>query len=117
MAVVTCFVADSTKLPRIRTELSVKRNDFVNSFPLLTHVHMYVVKRMAGFLTFTLSVCLCKISKKKNIEPINFIFGGGLPSDPKRKPFYLGKNRAGVRVIGWWCGGGGVFEIGPKDKR
>ncbi len=33
-------------------------------------------------------VCVCPFAKYlKNIELINFIFGGGLPSDPWRKPF------------------------------
>ncbi len=38
----------------------------------------------AGFLTFTLCVCpFAKYlkKKKKNIEPINVIFGGSLPSE------------------------------------
>ncbi len=49
----------------------------------------------ASYLAFV-CVSVTKISKK--IEPINFIFGGGLPSDPGRKPFDFEKNLPGVRV-------------------
>ncbi len=56
---------------------------------------------MAGFLTKCICacVCVCLFAKYlKKYEPINFIFGGGLPSDPGRKPFDFEKNRPGVRV-------------------
>ena len=46
----------------------------------------------------------------KNIEPIDFIFGGGLPSDTRRKPFDFEKNRPGVRV---GLGGGRGVGIWP----
>ncbi len=57
--------------------------------------------RMAGFLTFTLCVCpsvclsVCVQDISKSMEPINFIFGGGLPSDPRRKRLDFEKNRPG----------------------
>ncbi len=56
---------------------------------------------MAGFLTLHLCVCVSiyLLAKYlKNIQPINFIFGEGLPSDPGRKPFDFEKNCQGVRV-------------------
>ena len=56
----------------------------------------------------SLCVSVNKISKKNN-EPINFIFGGGLPSDPDRKPFDFEKNRPGGKG---GPGGAGV-EIWP----
>ncbi len=66
---------------------------------------------MAGFLTLRLSVCVCVRYQNisKTIKPINFIFGGGLPSDLGRKPFDFEQNHPGVRV---GLGGGGV-EIWP----
>ena len=55
---------------------------------------------MAGFLTLRLSVRVCVRFQniQKNVEPINFIFGGSLPSNPWRKPFDFEKNHRGVRV-------------------
>ncbi len=39
----------------------------------------------------------------KNIEPINFIFGGGFPCGPGRKQFDFEKITLGVRVgVGLW---------------
>ncbi len=56
-----------------------------------------------------LFVCPC-LKYLTNIEPINFIFGGGLSSDTGRKAFGFGKNREGVMVSECVCvcGGGGV---------
>ncbi len=55
---------------------------------------------MEGFITFTLCVCLsvCVQDISKNIKPIDFIFGGGLPSHPRRKRLDFEQNRPGVRV-------------------
>ncbi len=55
-------------------------------------------------------VSITKITKK--IEPIKFIFGGSLPSDPGRKPFDFEKNRPRVR-------GGGVRNLALmiRDRR
>ena len=66
---------------------------------------------------------VCEQNISKNIDSINFIFGGGLPSDPRRKPFDFDKNRPGVRVrvcvcvCGGGSGGGGSSKFGPNDKR
>ncbi len=64
------------------------------------------------FAFVCVSVCLsmCKTTWK-NTEPVNFIFGGGLPSDPGRKPFDFEKYRPGVRM------GVGGPKFGPNDKR
>ncbi len=65
-------------------------------------------------LSVCVCVCVCPFTKYlKKFKPINFIFGGGLPSDPGRKPFDFDKNRPGVRV--GVCGGG--VKFGPNDKR
>ncbi len=58
------------------------------------------------------------IISKKNIEPINFLFGESL-SDPGRKTFDFEKNCPGVRVCvcvcvcvgGWGVGGGGGWGV------
>ncbi len=51
------------------------------------------------FAFVCLSVCpLSKQNISKNIEPINFIYGGGLPSDPGRNQSILKKNCPGVRM-------------------
>ena len=62
------------------------------------------------FAFVCLSVCVCVRYQNisKNIEPINFIFGGSLPCDPGRKPFDFEKNPPGVRVCGG-VGGGGIW--------
>ncbi len=46
----------------------------------------------------------------KNIEPINFIFGGGLLAEPEGNQSVLKKNRPGVGV-------GVAPKFGPNDKR
>ncbi len=65
---------------------------------------------MAAFLALHLCVCMSVRvqDNSKNIEPINFIFGGGLPSDTGRKLFDLKKNRPAVRV------GMGGAKFGPN---
>ncbi len=49
----------------------------------------------------------------KVIEPITFIFGAGLPSEPAMKCFDFETNRPVVRV---GLGGGGGREFWPNDK-
>ena len=57
------------------------------------------------FFTLRLSVCVsvsvCVRYQNiwKKIEPINFIFGGSLPSNPDRKPFDLEKLPRGKGVV------------------
>ncbi len=72
---------------------------------------------MAGFLTFALCVhvCICQQNISKNIEPINFVFGGSLPSDPGRKPFYFEKILPWGKGVCVCVGGGSNFA--PNDKR
>ncbi len=57
-------------------------------------------------------VSVDKISQDiKSIQPINFIFGGSLSCDPRKKPLDFEKNRPGVRVA---LRGS---KFGPNDKR
>ncbi len=57
---------------------------------------------MAELFFYFYFVCLCHVSlfkiSKEKIESINFIFGGDLPSDTRKKPFDFEKNRPRVRV-------------------
>ena len=78
---------------------------------------------MAGFLTFTLPVCVC-VSEclwtrsddiSKSIQSINFIFGGSLPCGPRKKPLGFEKKNRIALGYGWAWGGGAKF--GPNDKR
>ncbi len=59
------------------------------------------------FLTFTLRAVCVSMFNLKCIELINFIFGGGLPSDPGRKLIWKKK----------WHGLGGGGNYGLYDKR
>ncbi len=54
----------------------------------------------------SIHMCVCFQYVSKNIEPINFIFGGSLPSDPGRRPFDFEKSP-------WGKGGYGGSKIWP----
>ncbi len=74
------------------------------------------VKVGVSYLVFVCqSVCVCVRyqSISRNIKPINFIFGGSLPSDPGRKPFHFEKNRPRVRV----GVGGQNLSLMIRDRR
>ena len=73
---------------------------------------------MVGFLTLCLSclfvsVCVCVRYQNisKNIESINFNFGGSLPSDPGRNPFNFEKKLPQGK------GGCGGSKFGLNEKR
>ncbi len=66
------------------------------------------------FAFVCLCICVCPLAKYlKNIELINFIIGGSLPSDPGRKPFHFEKNRPRVRV----GVGGQNLSLMIRDRR
>ncbi len=56
-------------------------------------------------------MCLLAKYLKKNIEPTNFIFGEGLPSDPGRKLLDFDKKYPRAK------GGCGGPKFGSNDKR
>ncbi len=58
------------------------------------------------------SLCVSWQNISKNIEPINFIFGGSLSSNSGKKPFDFEQNCPGV--MGGWEEGG---EFGPRMIR
>ncbi len=73
---------------------------------------------MGRFNTLCLSLCLsvCLLAKYvKNIEPINFVFGGSLPSNSRKKPFDFEQNCPGV--MGGRGGGGKFGPIMIRDRR
>ncbi len=81
-------------------------------FPLLNPAHAsHGGVSYFHFVCPSVGVSVCVQNISKNIESINFIFGGGLPSDTRRKPFDFEKNRPGVRV------GLGGSKFGPNDNR
>ena len=79
--------------------------------------HVFKPRPSFAWQGFLLSLCVCvrpcvhQQYISKSIEPINFIFGEGLFSDPGRKPFEFEKNCPGVRV------GVEGSKFGPNHKR
>ena len=52
----------------------------------------------SGVFLFCWCVCVCYQNISKSIYPMNFIFGGCLPSGPKMEWFNFERNLSGVRV-------------------
>ena len=75
---------------------------------------MDMIKPRQHFVCLSVGMCV-RVQPVQNIstniEPINFIFSGSLPSDPVRKLFDFEINHPGVRV------GVGCPKFGPNDKR
>ena len=75
------------------------------------------------FLLLRLSVYVSVSKISQNVLPINFIFGGSLPSHPGRKPFDFEENCPEVRlyacvcVCACVCVGGANLGLMTSDRK